>query len=475
MNCWPKPIQKPHPPIYIPGGGSIETWDFCLDHDYNYSYLSFYGYLRGKSLLDGYWERVAKRGKDDSPYRAAFAQIICVADTDAEAEELYAEHCLYFFNRCLHVFPPFADPPGYRTINTIKYGALSPAPRRGAEAVSRTSPGRSSSTSGFIIAGSPETVRQQLEECIKGLRIGHLFCLFHIGNMPDWKTRYSTKLFAEKVMPQLRDLWPEWKHDDRWWIKPMDDRLPPGGAPAAAREKIGAGVAAMKCADGRDASKGTRCRVLEGGSGMPLVFFHGAGGLLRRQPVPRPARRSAITSSRPSCRATASPPARSCSRTCSTSRSTAGTSSTRSGSTRPHLVGHSMGGMIAAEMAVHRARAISASWCWSPRPGSGSTSTRSPTSSPCCPCQLAELLFHDPAQRPGAAHRRRRLLRHGGASRSSTSASSAGSAMAGKILFPIPNRRLSKRLYRVTAQTLVLWGGADQLIVPGLRRALGRR
>src|SRR5438128_188855 len=116
VNCWPKPIQKPHPPIYIPGGGSIETWDFCLDYDYNYSYLSFFGYLRGKSLLDGYWERVAKRGKDESPYRAAFAQIICVADTDAQAEELYAEHCLYFFNRCLHVFPPFADPPGYRTM-----------------------------------------------------------------------------------------------------------------------------------------------------------------------------------------------------------------------------------------------------------------------------------------------------------------------------------------------------------------------
>jgi hypothetical protein len=75
VNCWPKPIQKPHPPIYIPGGGSIETWDFCLDYDYNYSYLSFFGYLRAKSLLDGYWDRVAKRGKDESPYRAAFAQI----------------------------------------------------------------------------------------------------------------------------------------------------------------------------------------------------------------------------------------------------------------------------------------------------------------------------------------------------------------------------------------------------------------
>ena len=27
---------------------------------------------QGKKLLDGYWERVAEKGKDDSPYRAAF-------------------------------------------------------------------------------------------------------------------------------------------------------------------------------------------------------------------------------------------------------------------------------------------------------------------------------------------------------------------------------------------------------------------
>ena len=39
-------------------------------------------------------------------------------------------------------------------------------------------------------------------------------------------------------------------------------------------------------------------------------------------------------------------------------------------------------------------------------------------------------------------------------------------AVAGKILFPIPNRRLSKRLYRLTADTLLVWGAADRLIVP---------
>src|SRR5438876_10536289 len=84
VNCGPKPIQKPHPPIYIPGGGSVETWDFCVDFDYNYSYLWFTGYVRGKQFLDDFWERVAAKGKDLSLYRAAFAQIICVADSDLE-------------------------------------------------------------------------------------------------------------------------------------------------------------------------------------------------------------------------------------------------------------------------------------------------------------------------------------------------------------------------------------------------------
>ena len=226
VNLWPKPIQKPNPPIYIPGGGSIETWDFCLDHDYNYSYLSFNGYLRAKKLLDGYWDRVATRGKDESPYRAAFAQTICVADTDQQAEEMYAEHVSYFYNRCLHVYGGFADAPGYRTIKTIKADVLS-ALSEDMQNQFLNLTWKKLVDEGYIIAGSPATVRERMEDLIKSLRVGNIFCLMHIGNMPDWKTRYSSQLFAEQVMPQLRDMWPEWKDDDRWWCKPMDERLQP--------------------------------------------------------------------------------------------------------------------------------------------------------------------------------------------------------------------------------------------------------
>jgi hypothetical protein len=49
---------------------------------------------------------------------------------------------------------------------------------------------------------------------------------------------YNTRLFAEKVMPQLRDVFAEW--EDRWWPTPIERgaraALPSFQAPALAAE-----------------------------------------------------------------------------------------------------------------------------------------------------------------------------------------------------------------------------------------------
>jgi pimeloyl-ACP methyl ester carboxylesterase len=37
---------------------------------------------------------------------------------------------------------------------------------------------------------------------------------------------------------------------------------------------------------------------------------------------------------------------------------------------------------------------------------------------------------------------------------------------AGKILFPIPDRGLRERLYRIKAKTLIIWGESDRLVPP---------
>ena len=170
-ELWPKPIQKPHPPIYIPGGGSIETWDFCVDNDYNYSYLSFTGYKAGKELMDGYWEQVASQGQGRIARPRRLRADRLRRRHRREAEELYSEHVNYFFNRCLHIYPGFAEPPGYRTIKTIKSGKLV-AMTENFQKLFSTLTWKDLVEGGYVIAGSPATVREQMEDMIKELHVG---------------------------------------------------------------------------------------------------------------------------------------------------------------------------------------------------------------------------------------------------------------------------------------------------------------
>lgn len=46
--------------------------------------------------------------------------------------------------------------------------------------------------------------------------------------------------------------------------------------------------------------------------------------------------------------------------------------------------------------------------------------------------------------------------------------------MAGKILFPVPERGLSERLYRIKAKTVIVWGESDKLIAPPYGEAFNR-
>jgi alkanesulfonate monooxygenase SsuD/methylene tetrahydromethanopterin reductase-like flavin-dependent oxidoreductase (luciferase family) len=171
--------------------------------------------------MDGYWARVEEFGKDDSPYRAGFAQTIVVAETDEEAERDYREHIDYFYNRCLHVYPGFADAPGYRTIKTLKANVTSQMTQAAVGDVTKMSWDQLVND-GYVIAGSPDTVVEKMKDLISTLRVGNIFCLLHVGDMPQDKCMRSTRLFAEEVMPKLRNMWPEHADDDRFWIHPID-------------------------------------------------------------------------------------------------------------------------------------------------------------------------------------------------------------------------------------------------------------
>jgi pimeloyl-ACP methyl ester carboxylesterase len=130
---------------------------------------------------------------------------------------------------------------------------------------------------------------------------------------------------------------------------------------------------------------------------------------------------------------------------------------------RPVLVGHSMGGMIAAEMAAVCPGRVAALVLVSPL---GLWDDDHPVVDlfSLLPFQFASTLFADEAA--GAGLLTGADFEDMDALTDFFVANARRLGTAGKILFPIPNRRVSKRLYRVTAPTLVVWGKADAFAPP---------
>jgi alkanesulfonate monooxygenase SsuD/methylene tetrahydromethanopterin reductase-like flavin-dependent oxidoreductase (luciferase family) len=220
VNVWPQPLQKPHPPIWIPGGGSVETWQWCAKMDYVYAYLSYFGYQMGRETMRGFWAEMERLGKDRNPYRAGFLQFVGIADSKEEALRLYKEPAEYFFGRCLHVDPRYGNPPGYVTEATIRAKAVSQI----GSATTRAN--RSSVTwdeiidKGYVIVGTADEVAEKLREVATDLNVGHLMLLLQYGNMRKDLAMHNTKLFAERVAPQIRGMFDD-QWEDRWWPKPL--------------------------------------------------------------------------------------------------------------------------------------------------------------------------------------------------------------------------------------------------------------
>jgi alkanesulfonate monooxygenase SsuD/methylene tetrahydromethanopterin reductase-like flavin-dependent oxidoreductase (luciferase family) len=57
---------------------------------------------------------------------------------------------------------------------------------------------------GYVVVGSPETVRQRLEDYAKRVSFGVLVANFSVANVPSELTQRSMTLFATEVMPKLQ-------------------------------------------------------------------------------------------------------------------------------------------------------------------------------------------------------------------------------------------------------------------------------
>ncbi len=251
VNPWPRPLQKPHPPIWIPGAGSQETIRFVAERHYSYMGIPYFHLDFFKHNFDTFREACEQNGYTADPEQLGWLVPIYVARTDAQAWEEYEEHFWYFAHKLLKGLTVF--PPGYtsaRSLPKINHalGRFMTTLKTCAEVEQGT----------YALVGSPQTVRDRLIDCLGTLDVGNLLGLFHLGTLPAHQTRQNLRLFAEEVMPAVRRA---------FTASPMAGPNWPRRAMPEDTKTSHTTVLDVR---------GRKTQIMQGGDGPPLLYLHSA-------------------------------------------------------------------------------------------------------------------------------------------------------------------------------------------------------
>jgi alkanesulfonate monooxygenase SsuD/methylene tetrahydromethanopterin reductase-like flavin-dependent oxidoreductase (luciferase family) len=198
VNVWPQPIQKP-PPIWAPGAGSPETYRWVARERYTWMSV-FMPDAVIKTWTDSY-RKIAEEEFDYTldPKQIASAMPVFVGETDKQAHEEARPHLEWLFKLGLKHKPEQFFPPGY----------ISPGAMRAMMRLKLKLPDEVTYEDmideGYVLVGSPETVREGIARYQETLNLGVLVPLLQIGDMPHDRTLRNMELFATEVIPHFKE------------------------------------------------------------------------------------------------------------------------------------------------------------------------------------------------------------------------------------------------------------------------------
>jgi len=219
VNPWVLPLQKPHPPIWIPGLISPETVVWCAQHRYPYIALCT-NVEPTIEMSNLYADVAAQMGYQAGPENFGYLQAVVVAETEEKAQEL-GKGFVYGGGFGSFARPEWMFPPGYNSKEaTRRLAKAFTDPRTGAEILRYTqgeidveevkrSIGvsyQSSRDAGLIIVGTPKTVIGRIRTLLETLRPGIFAAWYHHGPMSYEDRRTGLRLLGQEVVPAIREI-----------------------------------------------------------------------------------------------------------------------------------------------------------------------------------------------------------------------------------------------------------------------------
>ena len=218
VNPWVLPLQKPHPPIWIPGLISPETVRWCAEHRYPYVALA--------TMLEPtlemwrmYADRAAEMGYQAGPENFGYLQPIFVHETEEKADEM-GRHFLFGGGFSHFARPEWMFPPGYnskaatRRLSTLYANPNTPGlsfvsqdHTEDLDALRKTIHAAYDGSKDTLqmITGTPKSVIPKLRKVLSVLRPG-IFSFWLDGPAPAKDRMTCLKLLGTEVIPQLREI-----------------------------------------------------------------------------------------------------------------------------------------------------------------------------------------------------------------------------------------------------------------------------
>src|SRR6266404_2941742 len=246
VNPWVLPLQKPHPPFWIPGLISPDTAQWCAKR--RYPYVALATKLEPTlELWHFYGEAAAREGYQAGPENFGYLQPVMLADNQERAEELGQR--LLFGGAFAHFArPEWMFPPGYnskaatRRLAQLPLAANLPGKpihegggnetdeeleelRRGVYARYEDS-----KRDLQMIAGTPDYVIPRLRKVLEVLRPG-IFS-FWLDGPVGYKDRVKClEMLGKDVIPAMRDIGKELGLTDPFQRAPGSVKLAAGRQP----------------------------------------------------------------------------------------------------------------------------------------------------------------------------------------------------------------------------------------------------
>ena len=209
VNPWVRPLQKPHPPIWIPGVASPESVTWAARHHYPYVALAPPLDLV-EEIYDLYDQVAAEEGFTPTDEHRGYAVRVNVADSDDKAYE-EGKNFYWQLGTSFGVTPRhWQAPPGY-----ISRTAAKGQREQRRTTAANVTPGGPSLTyeeahaTHQIVTGTPDTVIRKLQHIIDVVDPGYMIFWGREGPMSHEVAKRAIDLMVQEVIPAIKEYKPD--------------------------------------------------------------------------------------------------------------------------------------------------------------------------------------------------------------------------------------------------------------------------